>query len=90
MNFISVPKRRIGVKSMTENLKELTMGSLVSMKALIEQEISRRKNEQRTLLINNFKEAFFALKEANILIDYYEDNYTDPALLRDWDGFQFN
>lgn len=53
-------------------------------------EIQRqRKEEKRKNLINNFKEAFLAMREANISITYFADDDYEVGLY-DYDGFCYD
>ena len=53
-------------------------------------EIQRqRETEKRKELINNFKEAFLALRQADINISYVFNDNENEIDLYDYDGFYF-
>lgn len=54
-------------------------------------EIQRqREEEKRNKLINDFKEAFLALRQANIDIYYTFNDDDEEVNLYDYDGFYFD
>lgn len=54
-------------------------------------EIQRqREAEKKNTLINNFKEAFLALRQADIDIYYVFNDNENEIDLYDYDGFYFN
>lgn len=54
-------------------------------------EIQRqREEEKRNKLINDFKEAFLALRQANIDIYYTFNDDDEEVSLYDYDGFYFD
>lgn len=71
-------------------LLSMSDGELQTCLRRINEEINRREATKRQKLIDNFKEAFYALREARVYIKYYEDEYHDDyTSLTDWDGFDF-
>lgn len=73
------------------DLRESSTGSLELIKRRIDEELTRRKNEERQHLINEFQKAWADLKDAHIRITYYCDEYEDDyTYLDDWDGFSFD
>ena len=54
-------------------------------------EIQRqREEEKKNTLVNNFKEAFLALRQADINIYYVFNDNENEIDLYDYDGFYFN
>lgn len=54
-------------------------------------EIQRqREEEKKNTLVNNFKEAFLALRQADIDIYYVFNDNENEIDLYDYDGFYFN
>lgn len=72
------------------DLRESSTGSLETIKKRIEQELTRRKNEERERLITNFRRAWGELRDMGIRITYCEDYDDDTAYLDQWDGFSFD
>ena len=71
------------------NLKEMTRNDLIVLISRVEQEIEKRDKEKNLKLINNFKNAYYALREAGISVEYYCDAM-ETELLSDWDCFKFD
>ena len=72
------------------DLRDSSTASLETIKKRIEQELTRRRNEERERLITEFRKAWGALKDAGIRVTYCEDYDDDTAYLDDWDGFSFD
>ena len=73
-----------------DDLRDSSTASLETIKKRIEQELTRRRNEERERLITEFRKAWGALKDRGIRVTYYEEYDDDTAYLDDWDGFGFN
>ena len=74
----------------TNELLSMSDGELQTILRRVNEEITRRERTKRQKLIDNFKEAFYALREAKVCIQYYEDDYGDDyTRLTDWDNFDF-
>lgn len=77
-------------QKMVRDVKSLNDEDLSALAALVQNERTRRENEVRNKLIANFQKAWRELKEAHIVIQYYESDYEDcPTYLEDWDNFDF-
>ena len=63
---------------------------LARIKKRIDEELTRRNNEERERLIANFRKAWDGLKDAGIRISYCEEYEDDIAHLDYWDGFDFD
>lgn len=72
------------------DLRESSTGSLELIKRRIDEELTRRRNEERQHLINEFQKAWADLKDAHIRVTYCEEYDDDIAYLDDWDGFSFD
>ena len=73
-----------------DDLRGSSTGSLELIKRRIDEELTRRRNEEREHLITEFRKAWGALKDAGIRVTYcdpYEDYIT---YLDDWDDFNFD
>lgn len=73
-----------------DDLRDSSTASLEGIKKRIEQELTRRRNEERERLITEFRKAWGALKDAGIRVTYCEDYDDDTAYLDQWDGFSFD
>lgn len=73
-----------------DDLRGSTTASLEVIKKRIEQELYRRKNEEREHLITEFRKAWGALKDAGIRITYCDQYEDDITYLDDWDDFSFD
>jgi hypothetical protein len=74
-------------------INELRAMSASSIQFIIKrcnEELERRRREERCKLIEEFKHAYNALRDAGIGITYCEEWDDDPARLCDWDGFSFD
>lgn len=68
----------------------LTDDELGNLMVALNHEFERRVRAKHEKLISDFKDAFNALREANIYINYYEDDYDDNCTaITDWDNFDF-
>lgn len=72
------------------DLRDSSTASLECIKKRIEQELTRRRNEERERLITEFRKAWGALKDAHIRATYCEEFDDDVVYLDDWDGFSFD
>lgn len=72
------------------DLRESSTGSLQLIKQRIDEELTRRRNEERERLITAFRKAWGELKDAGIRVTYCEEYNDDTAYLDDWDEFNFN
>ena len=72
------------------DLRDSSTASLEGIKRRIEQELTRRRNEERERLITEFRKAWGALKDAHIRMTYCEEFDDDAVYLDDWDGFSFD
>ena len=71
-------------------LLSMSDGELQTCLRRITEEINRRERQKRQKLIDNFKEAFYALHGAGVCIKYYENDYGDDyTTIIDWDNFDF-
>lgn len=73
-----------------QQLRSMSIENIVELQKRFNSELERRRRESRDKKIADFKAAYYALKDDGIRITYYEDNYTDPAYLYEWDGFNFD
>lgn len=71
-----------------ENLSTLTDAQMKVVSDHMEEIRIQRETKKRKDIINNFKEAFLALREANINISYFADDDCEVNLY-DYDGFCF-
>lgn len=72
------------------DLRDSSTASLEGIKKRIEQELTRRRNEERERLITEFRKAWGALKDAHIRVTYCDEYEDDTAYLDEWDGFNFD
>lgn len=74
------------------SFENLTDAELVNLREAINVEVSRRENQRREKLIENFREAWYRLREAKIEVRYYEDGWDDDNYTRlsGWDSFDFS
>ncbi len=72
------------------DLRESSTASLECIKKRIEQELTRRRNEERDRLINAFRHAWSELRDMGIRVTYCEEYDDDTAYLDQWDGFSFD
>lgn len=72
------------------DLRESSTGNLQLIKQRIDEELTRRRNEERERLITAFRKAWGELKDAGIRVTYCEEYNDDTAYLDDWDEFNFN
>lgn len=71
-------------------LHEMSVGQLERCIQRMNEELSRRRQEERTKAIDTFKEAFDHLRDLGIVPYYCEEFDDDARYLEDWDGFGFN
>lgn len=69
-------------------LRQFTDEELFRLLNDVTREEERRRREYKSKLIEDFRKAWIALKDANIYIKY-SDSYEDPMYLTNWDGFEF-
>jgi hypothetical protein len=70
-------------------LHEMSVGQLERCIQRMNEELSRRRQLERTKAIDEFKKAFDHLRDLNIVPSYCE--YDDEEkYLENWDGFNFN
>ncbi len=69
------------------NLAELSDNNLIVLKGFIEREIKIRKKKENLKLIDNFKKAFYDVRDAGVHIHYECD---DDIPIDDWDSFYFD
>ena len=72
------------------DLRNTPTASLEGIKKRIEQELTRRRNEERERLITEFRRAWGELKDMGIRVTYCKGYDDDTAHLDDWDGFSFD
>ena len=73
------------------DLRDSSIGSLELIKRRIDEELTRRRNEERERLIDNFHKAWNALTDAGIRIIYCDEyEYENDCVLTDWEAFDFN
>lgn len=70
-------------------LRKMDEHKLDAVLIRVREEKDRRYAEKRRELIEQFKTAFFALRDAGIRPTYCEEDWEDPIYLLDWDGFDF-
>ena len=70
-----------------EDINRLSDAELQELMRITQAERIRRENEAREKLINNFRKAFYDLREANIVIQYCD--YEEDTYLEHWDNFEF-
>lgn len=71
-----------------EQIKSFTDEELRELCATIEAEEMRRRRENRSKLIEDFRSAYYALDEAGIYVRYGEE-WEDGVYLTKWDEFEF-
>ncbi len=71
-------------------MKDLPTAELTRFVQMADAELTRRRNEERQHLINEFQKAWADLKDAHIRITYCEEYDDDTAYFDDWDGFSFD
>lgn len=69
----------------------MTDGEIVAAINIFCEEQQRRKRVRRQKLIDNFRQAFFELRNVGITPKYYEepDECCSAVYIEDWDGFYF-
>lgn len=72
------------------DLRSMSIGELELVSKRINDEMLRRRNEEREKKINAFQRAWNELKDAGIRISYCEDYEDDIIHLDYWDGFNFD
>ncbi len=72
------------------DLRDSSIASLENIKKRIEEELQRRRIQERQHLINEFQKAWGDLKDAHIRVSYCEECDYDVAYLDEWDGFNFD
>lgn len=74
----------------SHSFENLTDAELANLRNEINTEISRRENQRKAKLIEDFREAWYRLREANIGVKYYKDDWDDNyTYLSEWDSFDF-
>lgn len=73
-----------------DELHSMSIGELELVSKRINDEMLRRRNEERSKKINAFQRAWTELKKAGIRISYCEDCEDDIIHLDFWDGFNFD
>lgn len=73
------------------NLTTMTDKELQTAINAYYEEQQRRKRVKREKLIDNFRQAFFELRNVGITPKYYEepDGLSSAVYLEDWEGFEF-
>jgi len=73
------------------SFENLTDAELANLRDAINTEVTRRENQRREKLIEDFHEAWYKLREARIEVKYYEDDWDDGNYTRlsEWDSFDF-
>jgi hypothetical protein len=69
-------------------LRQFTDEELYRLSADVAKEEERRRREYKSKMIEDFRKAWLALKDAHIYVKY-SDSYEDPMYLANWDGFEF-
>lgn len=68
----------------------MTDGEIVAAINIFCEEQQRRRRVRRQKLIDNFRQAFFELRNVGITPKYYEEPGLSSAVyLEDWEGFEF-
>lgn len=79
------------IKFSVNDLHETSRTDLEAILKEINGELQRRRNAEREKLIEDFKKAFYAVKDAGIDIRYLDEyEYEQDTYLRDWDCFSFD
>jgi hypothetical protein len=68
----------------------MTDGEIVAAINIFCEEQQRRKRVRRQKLIDNFRQAFFELRNVGIIPKYYEDSECSAVYVEDWDNFEFD
>ena len=71
-------------------LQTMSVGDLNRVSKRINEELARRRREERERLITEFRKAWGALHDAGIRITYCEEYDDDLTYLDEWDGFNFD
>ena len=72
------------------SFENLTDAELANLRDAINVEVSRRENQRREKLIEDFREVWYRLREEKIEVKYYEDSWDDDGTrLSEWDNFEF-
>lgn len=71
-------------------LQTMSVGDLNRVSKRINEELTRRRNEERERLIVAFRKAWGDLKDAGIRITYCDQYEDDITYLDDWEGFSFD
>lgn len=71
------------LESYYKNIDELDIKELETFFFKIQNEISKRKHAEKQKLVDDFKKAYYALKDANI------DIYAHESYVSSFDDFEF-
>lgn len=71
-------------------LQSMSIGELERVSKRINDEMIRRRNEERTKKINAFRKAWSELYEAGIRVSYCDEYEEANVYLDQWDGFGFD
>lgn len=72
-----------------DELKNSSTSSLIRIRDRIEEEIQKRHTAKRMKLINDFREAFEALRDENITISHCGQYDETEHFIYNWDEFNF-
>lgn len=78
------------LETIVNEMKDLPAAELIRFVQMANAELTRRRNEERQHLINEFQKAWADLKDAGIRVTYSEEYVDDIAYLDHWDGFSFD
>ena len=68
----------------------MTDGEIVAAINIFCEEQQRRRRVRRQKLIDNFRQAFFELRNVGITLKYYEKpGLSSTVYLEDWEDFEF-
>lgn len=71
-------------------LNQMSIGDLERCIKRMNEELARRRQEERAKAIDEFKKAFERLRDLGIVPSYCEEYDDDTRYLEDWNGFGFN
>lgn len=78
------------LETVVKEMRDLPATELTRFIQMANAELTRRRNEERQHLINEFQKAWANLKDAHIRITYCDQYEDDITYLDDWDDFNFD
>lgn len=79
------------IKFSVNDLRETSRADLEATVRTINEELLRRRNEERNRLIAEFRKTYLALLDAGVTIRYTDEyEYECDTTLTDWDCFTFD